>query len=309
MKVKKALNIFVEKGELMEVEIKHLSKRYKGNDFYSLKDVNLSIQDGDILGLIGKNGSGKSTLLKILAKALRPSEGQVILDGEDLFARHGRLDRCGLLIETVFYPQLTVEENLNFLIELHHDEVYRKNVRPLLELVDLWERREDKPSSFSFGMKQRLALVMALVNEPDFIILDEPFVGLDPLGVEKLIEVLQKAAIQKETSMIISSHQLNELKAICNRYVYIDEGQLTQSFGQESDGLHLILNREIDLNDYLSSELLSVAELSDDRRTLTIQVQATGDQRNAIIARLAQDQLIQDMQQGSGLDSYFKEGR
>lgn len=290
----------------MEVEISHLSKRYRGNDFYSLKDVNLSIHEGDILGLIGKNGSGKSTLLKIIAKALRPTEGQVILDGEDLFSRPGRLDRCGLLIETVFYPQLTVEENLDFLIKLHHDEAYRKNIRPLLELVDLWERRKDKPSSFSFGMKQRLALVMALVNEPDFIILDEPFVGLDPLGVEKLIEVLQKAAIQKETSMIISSHQLNELKAICNRYVYIDEGQLTKSFGQESDGLNVILSRRINLEDYLSSDLLALVELLEDERTLTINSQASGEQRNAILGHLAQEQLIQDIQQGAGLDSYFR---
>ncbi|MDK6369212.1 ABC transporter ATP-binding protein [Aerococcus sp. UMB9870] len=293
----------------MEVEISHLSKRYRGNNFYSLKDVSLSIHEGDILGLIGKNGSGKSTLLKIIAKALRPTEGQVILDGEDLFSRPGRLDRCGLLIETVFYPQLTVEENLDFLIKLHHDEAYRKNIRPLLELVDLWERRKDKPSSFSFGMKQRLALVMALVNEPDFIILDEPFVGLDPLGVEKLIEVLQKAAIQKETSMIISSHQLNELKAICNRYVYIDEGQLTKSFGQESDRMNIILSRKINLEDYLSSDLLAVVELLGDERTLTISSQASGEQRNAILGHLAQEQLIQDIQQGAGLDSYFRGGR
>ncbi|KAA9301252.1 MULTISPECIES: ABC transporter ATP-binding protein [Aerococcus] len=293
----------------MEVEISHLSKRYRGNNFYSLKDVSLSIHEGDILGLIGKNGSGKSTLLKIIAKALRPTEGQVILDGEDLFSRPGRLDRCGLLIETVFYPQLTVEENLDFLIKLHHDEAYRKNIRPLLELVDLWERRKDKPSSFSFGMKQRLALVMALVNEPDFIILDEPFVGLDPLGVEKLIEVLQKAAIQKETSMIISSHQLNELKAICNRYVYIDEGQLTKSFGQESDRMNIILSRKINLEDYLSSDLLAVVELLGDERTLTISSQASGEQRNAILGHLAQEQLIQDIQQGAGLDSYFRGGK
>ncbi|MDK8502630.1 ABC transporter ATP-binding protein [Aerococcus sp. UMB1112A] len=290
----------------MKVEINNLSKKYQGNDFYSLRDVNLTMDDGDIVGLIGKNGSGKSTLLKMLGKFLHPTEGRIYFDGEDIQTSSNMLSNCGLLIETVFYSHLSVEENLKFIIDLHHYEEYEKNVRPLLELVDLWDRRKDRADSFSYGMKQRLALVIALLHEPEFIILDEPFVGLDPIGVSKLINTLKEAANKEQTTMIISSHQLNELEAICNRYVFIENGQLVEKTNNE-DLVQIKLVDVQQVETLLSDSLRDQVKVDQEGMALVIKEAASREELNQILETLAHHQLIESIEIGEHLERYFKE--
>lgn len=208
------------------LKIEHLSKKFKCNDFYSLEDVNLELKDGDIVGLVGKNGAGKSTLLKLVAKSYIPTSGTVKLDGYDIYKANYILRDVGIMIEPVFYSQLTVENNLKFYLDIHNHWKYIDNIHKTLELVDLWEKRRCKPETFSFGMKQRLALAIALVDEPKFLLLDEPFVGLDPYGVQELLNILKTWANKRNISMIISSHQLSELESICNRFVILENGKL-----------------------------------------------------------------------------------
>lgn len=208
------------------LKITKLSKKFSGNDFYSLKDVDLTIDSGDIVGLIGKNGAGKSTLLKLIAKSLKPTEGTIDYLRQDIFQTKGILLDFGIMIEPVFYPDMTVIDNLKFYLDIHGKKDCYSNIESTLRLVDLWESRNRKPKAFSFGMKQRTALAIALVAEPNFLLLDEPFVGLDPIGVNQLIAILKKWSQERNISMIISSHQLGELEALCNRYVFIQDGQL-----------------------------------------------------------------------------------
>lgn len=206
------------------LKINNLSKKFSGNDFYSLKDVSLEIKKGEIVGLIGKNGAGKSTLMKLMAKSLKPSKGNIAYNGVDIYSQDNILADFGIMIDPVFYPDMTVMENVKFYLRLHDKENMFFNIEPTLKLVELWDERNRKPRDFSFGMKQRTALAIAMVAEPNFLLLDEPFVGLDPIGVQKLITILKRWSSERQISMLISSHQLGELEELCERYLYIDNG-------------------------------------------------------------------------------------
>lgn len=242
------------------LKIEHLSKKFPGNDFYSLSDVSLEIGKGEIIGLIGKNGAGKSTLMKMMAKSQRPTSGTITYKGIDINSQDNILEDFGIMIDPVFYPEMSVIDNLKFYLKLHGKQDLYPNIETTLRLVELWEARNRKPKGFSFGMKQRTALAIALVAEPDFLILDEPFVGLDPIGVQKLIDILKKWSSERQISMLISSHQLGELEALCNRYVYIDAGKLADSFeGKEQPSLVVHLNASADvtlLENATSSDIL-----------------------------------------------------
>lgn len=137
------------------IEVKNLSKRYRNNSFYSLKDVSFSINKGEIVGLIGKNGAGKSTLLKLMAKSLRPTSGTVLYQGKDIYQHVNILTDFGIMIEPVFYSYLTVEENICTYLEIYHQ---KSDFEDILRLVDLWDVRRRKPASFSFGYEAKNSL-------------------------------------------------------------------------------------------------------------------------------------------------------
>lgn len=232
------------------LEVQHLTKKFKENSFYSLKDINFSINKGDIVGLVGKNGAGKSTLLKSIAKSYIPTSGVIKYKGIDIRSKDNMLDDFGILIDTVFYPQLSVVDNLKLYLSVHHKENYTKNIPEVLKLVDLYEARNRKPSGFSFGMKQRVGLAIALIAEPTFLILDEPFVGLDQMGINRLINILQTWSKNREISMLISSHQLTNLESVCNRYLFIDAGQLVKYASDHQNGdIILTLQKDIQIPD------------------------------------------------------------
>lgn len=270
--------------------IHNLSKKFAGNDFYSLKNVNLEINKGEIVGLIGKNGAGKSTLMKLIAKSLKPTEGEIYYNEVELSSKDCLLQDVGIMIDPVFYPEMTVEDNLKFYLRLHNKKELFTNIESTLRLVELWEVRKRKPKNFSFGMKQRTALAIALVAEPNFLILDEPFVGLDPIGVQKLIVILKEWASQRKISMLISSHQLSELESLCDRYVYIESGCLADEFSKPS-------GRDV-LIELIDDENISILEsyLSDtvyiENQYLVISSQCSRGELNKVLQFLGEKQMI-----------------
>ncbi|WP_029186659.1 ABC transporter ATP-binding protein [Streptococcus suis] len=270
--------------------IKNLSKQFAGNDFYSLKDVSLEIKKGEIVGLIGKNGAGKSTLMKLMAKSLKPTTGTITYNGVDIHTADNLLKDFGIMIDPVFYPEMSVIDNLKFYLTLHGRTEMFQNIEKTLKLLDLWEARNRKPKGFSFGMKQRTALAIAMVAEPDFLILDEPFVGLDPVGVQQLIDILKSWSQERNISMLISSHQLGELEALCERYVYIEKGQLADEFaGQSAPSVLVEVNGRAD-KEALSAYLTEAITLDGD--VLEISTQANSGELNAVLAYLASQNLI-----------------
>ena len=270
--------------------IHNLSKKFAGNDFYSLRNVNLEINKGEIVGLIGKNGAGKSTLMKLIAKSLKPTEGEIYYNEVELSSKDCLLQDVGIMIDPVFYPEMTVEDNLKFYLRLHNKKELFTNIELTLRLVELWEVRKRKPKNFSFGMKQRTALAIALVAEPNFLILDEPFVGLDPIGVQKLILILKEWASQRKISMLISSHQLSELESLCDRYVYIESGCLADEFSKPS-GRDVLIELIDDVNSSILESYLSDTVYIENQY-LVISSQCSRGELNKVLQFLGEKQMI-----------------
>ncbi|WP_074630231.1 ABC transporter ATP-binding protein [Streptococcus equinus] len=278
------------------IEVKGLGKKYKGNDFYSLKNANFTIEEGDIVGLVGKNGSGKSTLLKILAKSQNPTEGTVFFNGNDIFRDDNILKDFGIMIEPVFFPQISVEENLKLYLKIHKKEQYRDNIKKTLELVGLWEAKDRKPIDFSFGMKQRTALALALVTEPQFVLLDEPFVGLDPIGVKNLLKILKQWSQVNKTSMIISSHQLAELEDLCTRYLFIESGMIDDKINAEQNSIVVELNEILkDEDSHLIENLVENYNLEYSENHIEIDNSVNNEALNNILEQLAVAKLIKNV--------------
>lgn len=272
------------------LNITNISKKFPGNEFYSLRDISLEIQEGEIVGLIGKNGAGKSTLMKLIAKSLKPSSGIMEYKGIDINSRDNVLDDFGIMIDPVFFPEMTVIDNLKFYLKLHNKENLYGNIETTLRLVELWDARNRKPKGFSFGMKQRTALAIALVSEPNFLILDEPFVGLDPIGVKKLINILKKWSSERQISMLISSHQLSELEELCGRYIYLEDGKLANSFDSMSHShimIHLDRKKEIDLLLPMQSESIGLVN-----NILEISTSIDNKSLNQLFKVLGENQLV-----------------
>lgn len=228
--------------------------------------------------------------MKLIAKSLKPTEGEIYYNEVELSSKDCLLQDVGIMIDPVFYPEMTVEDNLKFYLRLHNKKELYKNIEPTLRLVELWEVRKRKPKNFSFGMKQRTALAIALVAEPNFLILDEPFVGLDPIGVQKLILILKEWASQRKISMLISSHQLSELESLCDRYVYIESGCLADEFSKPS-------GRDV-LIELIDDENISILEsyLSDtvylEEQYLVLSSQSSREELNKVLQFLGEKQMI-----------------
>ena len=200
--------------------INHLSKSY--GRVKALNDLNITIEAGNIYGLLGPNGSGKTTTLGIILGILKQDSGDFEwFDG--VYGEKHRL-KIGAILETPnFYPYLNADENLEIIRHIKNDN--KANFDELLTLVNLKERRKSKFSTFSLGMKQRLAIAATLIGDPEVLIFDEPTNGLDPQGIAEVREILQKIARSGKT-VIMASHILDEVEKICTHVAIIKKGFL-----------------------------------------------------------------------------------
>jgi len=202
------------------LKISGLSKSY--GRITALKDLNLEIEAGNVYGLLGPNGSGKTTTLGIILGILQQNEGTFEwFDGK--YGEKHRL-RIGAILETPnFYPYLNADENLEIVRHIKKDDI--ANYDELLTLVNLKERRKSRFSTYSLGMKQRLAIAATLIGNPDVLIFDEPTNGLDPQGIAEVRDILKKIADRGKT-VIMASHILDEVEKICSHVAIIKKGQL-----------------------------------------------------------------------------------
>ncbi|CAH1852369.1 ABC transporter ATP-binding protein [Convivina intestini] len=207
------------------LEIKNLSKSF--NDNTILKNINLTVKEGDIYGLLGKNGAGKSTTMKVILRLIKADKGTVrIFDEFDIAETDQYLSKIGSLIESPsFYPNLTAIENLTILQRL--TDIPEKNIQKVLEIVGLEQVSSKKlVKNYSLGMKQRLGIALALLKFPKLIILDEPTNGLDPQGVLEIRELIQSLPEKYGTTVLISSHILSEIEKVANRVAIINNGEI-----------------------------------------------------------------------------------
>lgn len=203
------------------LQVQNVTKRY--GDKIALNDFSMDICPGEIVALIGENGAVKTTLLNIICGYIRPSAGQVQYKGENIIEKPLTIREFGILIEPQFLDYISAEENLRLLSQL----VNRKQdtrIKELLEKTELYSNRKKKVKEFSFGMKQRLGLCQCLLTEVSFLILDEPFVGLDPIGKEIFKQTIMDIAHKQNVPVLFSSHDLDDVDEICDRLVMISNG-------------------------------------------------------------------------------------
>ena len=208
-----------------------LSKAYGRHK--AVNAVNLHIRQGDIYGLIGRNGAGKTTILKIISGLAAPTSGDFSLFGKSGRDAAGYMSRIGTLIEAPgVYPNMTAAENLK--LKCLAMGVRKKGViEELLKTVGLSDTGKKKVKNFSLGMKQRLGIALALVGNPDLLVLDEPINGLDPQGIAEVRETLFRLNKEQNITLIISSHILEELSKIATHYGIIHDGVLLQELTRE----------------------------------------------------------------------------
>ena len=209
----------------MILEVKNLSKSFGGREI--LKDVSFSLDKGDILGFIGPNGAGKSTTIKCILGLNSLTKGTVLIDGHDITKEFSKaMVKVGAIVENPdLYMYLSGKQNLR-LIANYYDGINGKKIEDVVKLVGLENRINDKVSKYSLGMKQRLGIAAALLNDPDLLILDEPTNGLDPEGIRDLRNLLKKLAKDKNIGILISSHNLAELESFCSSYCIIQNGKI-----------------------------------------------------------------------------------
>ena len=206
------------------LELKDVTKMF-GKDKV-LNRVNLTIFKGDIYGLIGRNGAGKTTLMKIITDLTRKTSGEIFLLSNRAYIKN--LQRVGAIIESpVAYVNLCAYQNLKILCMQKGIQDYAV-IDEALEFVNLTNTGKKKFKQFSLGMKQRLGLAMALLNNPDFLILDEPINGLDPIAIIEFREILERINREKNTTILISSHILSELYQVSNRFGFIHNGEIIE---------------------------------------------------------------------------------
>lgn len=212
------------------VRTNKLSKKY--NNKLVLKDINMNIKKGDIYGLIGKNGVGKTTLMRILCGLTKETSGKIELFEEDSSKIKNR-KRIGVLIEEAgFFEDVDAYENLEYL--RRYKGIPGKNcIEEKLNLVELKDVKGKRIKDYSIGMKQRLGLAMALLSDPELLILDEPTNGLDPVGTVKMRELIKKINRENGVTILISSHILSELSQVSSVYGIMNNGTIAEEISQE----------------------------------------------------------------------------
>ena len=208
----------------------NLTKKYK--DFVALDNANITIHKGDIYGLIGRNGAGKTTLMKTITTLTNKTGGTFSLFGSEEELTESKR-RIGCLIESpAFFGSLTAYQNLKY-YAIQKGITNDKQIDKVLKAVDLFKEKDKKFKNFSLGMKQRLGIAFAILDNPDFIILDEPINGLDPIGIKEIRDTLKRLNEEEKITILISSHILSELYLIANHFCFIDKGRIIKDLSKE----------------------------------------------------------------------------
>ena len=209
------------------IETKNLTKQYGTQK--SVADLNIHVQQGRIYGLLGRNGAGKTTTMKMLLGLTQPTSGEVAIWGKPLQTNEKKLlPRIGSLIESPgFYPNLTATENLRIFATLR-GVPNRNAIKNALDLVGLPYKDKKLFSQYSLGMKQRLAIALAIMHDPELLILDEPINGLDPIGIAEVRSFIRDLCTERGKTILISSHILSEIALLADDIGIIDHGVLLE---------------------------------------------------------------------------------
>lgn len=235
------------------ISLNNLNKRFGA--IHAVNNLSFDIQKGNVYGILGPNGSGKSTTLGIILNVVNKTSGNFSwFDGS--LSTHEALKKVGAIIERPnFYPYMTAIQNLELVCKIKG--VSKANIEEKLKTVNLFERKDSKFRTFSLGMKQRLAIASALLNDPEILILDEPTNGLDPQGIHEIRKIIKDIAA-KGTTILLASHLLDEVEKVCSHVVVIREGiKLYSGRVDEMTASHGLFELKVEDNSENLLELLS----------------------------------------------------
>lgn len=206
----------------MEILIRNLSKKFKDN--LVLDNVNLKFESGNIYGFVGENGSGKSVLLKLICSFYIPSNGEILIDNINYCDNSSFPNNLRAFIdEPSFYPEKTGLENLKELAKIQN-KINEEKIIEALKIVNLYEEKDKKFYEYSMGMKQKLGIASVIMENPDIMIFDEPFNGVDEKSREKIIDYLKR--IKNKKIIIVSSHVKEDINKLCDKIYYFEKGTI-----------------------------------------------------------------------------------
>lgn len=227
----------------MKIEAKHLVKDYvlkekvgflqpkKTKVIHAVKDISIEIPKGGIVGVLGINGAGKTTTIRMLASMIIPTQGSVTMNGVDAIQNHLWVkERINLISggERNLYWRLTAKENLEYFGSLYglSGDVLRDRIKELLKLVELEEAADIPVERYSKGMKQRLQIARGLINDPEYIFLDEPTLGLDIMIAKEIRELIRGLAVKKNKGILLTTHYISEAEELCDYIYVLDKGEV-----------------------------------------------------------------------------------
>lgn len=219
------------------LQLDHLSKRYKNGR--GAHNITFSVEAGQVVGLLGPNGSGKTTIMKAITGLAQPTEGTVTVFGADRVAqREQALAKVGALIEQpALYENLTAWDHLK-MAGRYYPNVDNPRMEKVLEIVGLARYKKEKCGRFSLGMKQRMGIALALLSEPELMILDEPTNGLDIEATVEIREIIIRLAKEKGVTFLVASHLASEIEKMCTKVLVLHEGEML-SFDTKEEALRL----------------------------------------------------------------------
>lgn len=210
------------------LELVNLSKRFKQN--FAVRNMNMYIEQGEIIGLLGPNGAGKSTAIAMLSTLLEPTEGDVLFAKKSVLKKPAALrDVIGLVPQEIaLYEELTAQENLHFFGRMHNipRKELREKIAEILDVIGLTNRKNDVVKRYSGGMKRRLNIGVALLHEPEILIMDEPTVGIDPQSRSHILETVKRLNKEQGLTILYTSHYMEEVEFLCDRIYIMDQGSL-----------------------------------------------------------------------------------
>lgn len=256
------------------LDVKNISKSFKNK--IVLDNISFSISQGEIIGLVGPNGAGKSTIMKIISGLLMQNSGSVEVCGITIMEdRLKYLSNLSSIIETpALYEELTGFENIDFIRKVNNISVDEMN--KIISFVNIKDSISLKVNGYSLGMKQRLALGIALLTNPKLLILDEPTNGLDPEGVLQLREMLKSISKEYNTSILISSHILSELDKVCDKILFVKDKKLIKAdMSRNMNDYQIIMllcdNKELIKNELVNINIVDKVWIKDDKLYIRVQ--------------------------------------
>lgn len=252
------------------LQVNGLTKSY--GEKKALDNFSMHISEGEIVGLVGRNGAGKTTLLNCIAGNIFPDAGSIFFDKYNLLKESEIRKDFGILIQPSFLDYMNTYDNLRLLqnaVGIWDEKIIRKQSDEVLKIVGLENKGKTYVRSFSFGMKQRLGFAQALLNGHKFMILDEPFVGLDINGREMVKEHIRKIVKEKQIGVIFSDHNLDEVRSLCERVIVIKDGQKVYDKGLEQESLYEIIVENISKDFIEAISKIPGIEIDRDKNSLS----------------------------------------